>query len=638
MAAGGIAADSYVERAGNEMALANIETRLREMIIELTSPTIHKVTLAASDLDDVKGMVQTHARSIQELQLGQFHATEQVSTILSFKEEMGRWDAQRRAHESSLDEKQEAMQQKLDAFQYGLEQKESALHHLQRSVDRTAAELNHVTEEAEIQREAVEARLDEITLKVGQARADAEVRVRALELQHHELTDELWGEETGLAKVTGELKKTNLAFASLQEAVALLQSSKAEAAALEVLRHEAASMVNDANLSVAAMRQSVGNVVNDVREHFRTASQTIAAHNATFITEVRSQYQEELAAAARLRDEVQEFVAQTGKRIGGLDTRVAEASAKAGSLAAEAREELEELNRRRKRDKTSSDNELKALKKRLGGVFDNSDMVLRGLEHIYGVLQTVLQGELMQCSMERQDSIDRKRIALMGVKDDEAVLARSCQLEPQRARPECRQKAVTAYPASARGAASSSTARGGDPPGKRQEPVVKVDNRCLSCSGQAPMVLSAFKMACLQYTPSPVEHDGERLDRDDLLQQRHALLQSAHASLAEGPGGAKATGADLTRPPALPLAAGTEAAAPAGASTRHTVSGALSLEDAASPRLGSPKRGDAFSEYAAMEARLAGGSKAADSTVRLPNLPAGTGRLASPPAVALTAR
>ncbi|CAK0819172.1 unnamed protein product, partial [Prorocentrum cordatum] len=177
------------------------------------------------------------------------------------------------------------MQQKLDAFQYGLEQKESALHHLQRSVDRTAAELNHVTEEAEIQREAVEARLDEITLKVGQARADAEVRVRALELQHHELTDELWGEETGLAKVTGELKKTNLAFASLQEAVALLQSSKAEAAALEVLRHEAASMVNDANLSVAAMRQSVGNVVNDVREHFRTASQTIAAHNATFITE-----------------------------------------------------------------------------------------------------------------------------------------------------------------------------------------------------------------------------------------------------------------------------------------------------------------------------------------------------------------
>ncbi|CAK0897360.1 unnamed protein product, partial [Prorocentrum cordatum] len=226
----------------------------------------------------------------------------------------------------------------------------------------------------------------------------------------------------GLAKVTGELKKTNLAFASLQEAVALLQSSKAEAAALEVLRHEAASMVNDANLSVAAMRQSVGNVVNDVREHFRTASQTIAAHNATFITEVRSQYQEELAAAARLRDEVQEFVAQTGKRIGGLDTRVAEASAKAGSLAAEAREELEELNRRRKRDKTSSDNELKALKKRLGGVFDNSDMVLRGLEHIYGVLQTVLQGELMQCSMERQDSIDRKRIALMGVKDDEAVI------------------------------------------------------------------------------------------------------------------------------------------------------------------------------------------------------------------------
>merc|ERR1712217_458190 len=93
--------------------------------------------------------------------------------------------------------------------------------------------------------------------------------------------------------------------------------------------------------------------------------------------------------------------------------------------------------------KTSSDNELKALKKRLGGVFDTSDAVSRGIEHIYGVLETMLQSDLIQCSVELQDSFDRKRIVLMGVKDDETVLARTTQPEPQRPRPECRGKATT---------------------------------------------------------------------------------------------------------------------------------------------------------------------------------------------------
>merc|ERR1719174_739008 len=165
------------------------------------------------------------------------------------------------------------------------------------------------------------------------------------------------------------------------------------------------------------MRQTVGNVVNDVREHFRTASQTISAHNATFITEVRQQYQVELEKAACLREEVLNFMQQVERNIQDQDARVAETAAKASALAAEAREEVEELNRRRKRDKTSSDNELKALKKRLGGVFDNSDAVLKGIEHLYEVFQMILEGEVIASSLEMQDSIDKKKIALMGVKD-----------------------------------------------------------------------------------------------------------------------------------------------------------------------------------------------------------------------------
>ena len=148
--------------------------------------------------------------------------------------------------------------------------------------------------------------------------------------------------------------------------------------------------------------------------------------------------QVELSNSAKLREEVKSFMNKATQSVESLELRVDEVASKANALAAEAREELEELNRRRKRDKTSADNELKALKKRLGGVFDNSDAVLRGIEHIYSVLQPVLESELMQCALEKQDAVDRDRISLMGVKDDELTLARTTHTEPQRPRPECR--------------------------------------------------------------------------------------------------------------------------------------------------------------------------------------------------------
>jgi len=522
------AQSGYDERQALEVAMAQVEIRLRGAITELIQPTIQRTTLVVADLETIKNQVSQHTRGLQEVQLGQFKVMEQMSTIASFKEEMSRWDLQRRTHEAAIDEKTEAMQQKLEAYRYSLEQKESALHHLHRSVDRMATELNHAMEEQENQKELFENRLDAESRKINQVRSDIDVRLASMELKHNALTDELWGEETGLAKVAGELKKTNAVFGQLEESVLALQEGKAEAAQLDKLRAEVGKMVHEANTAVAEMRQSVGNVVNDVREHFRTASQTISAHNATFIGEVREQYQQELASAAKLRDEVQDFMAQVANNIDGLDARVAGAAAKADALAQEAREEVEELNRRRKSDKSSADNELKALKKRLGGVFENSDNVLRGIEHIYTIVRTMLESDLMQCSLEMQDSIDKKKIALLGVKDDETTLSRTYMQEPQRPRPECRGKAQVGYPKHGRGGQADGGA-------KAKDPVVRVDNRCLSCSGQAPLVLSAFKMACLQYSPSPVEHGGNQHDRGDLLSQRHYLLQGAHKALLDGP-------------------------------------------------------------------------------------------------------
>jgi len=47
--------------------------------------------------------------------------------------------------------------------------------------------------------------------------------------------------------------------------------------------------------------------------------------------------------------------------------------------------------------------------------------------------------------------------------------------------------------------------------------------------------MAAFKMACLQYTPSKVEYQSQAYDRQELLQHRQTLLRRAYDALRSGP-------------------------------------------------------------------------------------------------------
>lgn len=540
------------DREAVEVMVAAMENRLRDMISDLLTPTIQRSTCIQQDVEFLKGLVSQHTKGLQDVQVGQFKALEQVATIQSFKEEMTRWDTQRRSHESALDESIQAVQQRLEAYRYNLEQKESALHHLHRNVERAGVELNRLQDAQAELKDVFEGRLDEQSRRQNVAKNETDVRIAGLELRHNALTDELWGEETGLAKAAGELKKTNICVAQLEADMARVQAEKAEKAQLDKLRAEVGKVVAEANKSVNDMKLTVGTVVDDVRQHFRTASEAVAAHNARFVGEVRQEYQGELASSAKLRVEARDFMIQTTSRIASLDERVAAAATKAGALAEEVREEVEELNKKRKKDKNSTDNELKALKKRLGGVFDNSDAVQAGIEHIYAVIKMLLDSELMQSSLELQDSADREKIALWGVREDQASTGSDRAADSPR--PDMSGPRAQSAPGGAK--PKSSALRFGRPspgPGSRlagagqKDPVVRVHNKCLSCSGQSHLVLSAFKMACLQYSPSPVEHDNQTHDREVLLGERRVLLQTARETMRSGPRGQKAQTAGPTQ-------------------------------------------------------------------------------------------
>lgn len=496
--------------------MAQVENRLRQASLDLVEPTIHKCAILQEDLDALKERVTSHAKGINEVSQMQIKAHEHVTMIDHFKEEMNKWESQHKQNEAKVGEDVVLLRQELDRFDYQVKQKESALNSLNRGAVQMTQELNRLLKnQAELQQQCHE-RLDQLSRKIANVHTDLEVKINRLETKHNSLTDDLWGDETGLAKVSGELNRTNAQVHQLNNVMSQLTESKAPREDLEKLHEEVHTVLREANGSMLGLKRVVGNVVNDVKEHFRTSSNTIAAHNSTFIEEMRRSYEKEQEAMELLREEVNTFLSKTRTDNQTLTTQVEEGVQRMDSLVAEMRGDMEELNKKRKRDKTSQDIELKGMKKRLGGVFDHSDVVLRGMEHLNGVLHLVLESERVQAALEFQDNIDRNKIALVGVKDDEQM------------------KDSLDIPQELRRGGTRGTVRAGRtgalPPGE----VMSVDTRCISCSGQAPTVMSAFKMACLKYSPSPVEYEMQTHNRQDLILRRQKLLEHAMRALAEG--------------------------------------------------------------------------------------------------------
>ena len=58
-----------------------------------------------------------------------------------------------------------------------------------------------------------------------------------------------------------------------------------------------------------------------------------------------------------------------------------------------------------------------------------------------------------------------------------------------------------------------------------KKPVITIDKMCQSCTGQGSIVLSAFKMACLAYTPSSVLFSSQVFSRKELIDMQKRIIE-----------------------------------------------------------------------------------------------------------------
>eukprot|EP00920_Eleutheroschizon_duboscqi_P042893 GHVT01102132.1.p1 GENE.GHVT01102132.1~~GHVT01102132.1.p1 ORF type:complete len:570 (-),score=82.48 GHVT01102132.1:1026-2651(-) len=480
-----------------EVEKVEFETRMRQLIVELLEPTIKRVSRHEAEGAAIRKQLAKHADALKESQTLAVQAQQQLATVDYFKEELAKWDTQRRNQEAKVAEDIAFMRQDLDSFRLDLERKDGSIESLQRMNDRMNTQVTRVIELQDQHSQHTDERADKIAKQLHQMRRDVELQIVGLQTKHDTLADELWGEETGLAKVAGELQRTNEVVAELSESSRHLEATKASTDQLDAVQKSNKEGVQANVRDLQVLRQSVTSVVTEVKEHFQTASNTISAHNATMLSEVRQAYQEELQHAAQVRADIVKFSNETAQQVANVQKDVETTREQMETKIEEVHNEVEDLNGKRHRDKSSQDIEVRQLKKRLGGVFDNSDLVLKSLEHLSSVVSMVLESNRVAVALEIQDDIDRRRVALMGYKESQASGGSSGSGSTT-----ARQSRASV----GRGG-SVSVSTGG--PGGAMPPVISLDQRCVSCSGQSTTVLAGFKIACLQYHPGPITYNAK---------------------------------------------------------------------------------------------------------------------------------
>jgi chromosome segregation ATPase len=213
----------------------------------------------------------------------------------------------------------------------------------------------------------------------------------------------------------------------------------------------------------------------ELSTEFFEASYRVNA-SVTTITEGFKAFSESLSSSMKSQNEkLSEFYDTISKKNEVLDFQIQQAAFECNAAVTQ-----------RKRDHCDNQAEFK----KMHGMFDAYNKKVEGFNQNFDNLNRSLQLLLELCrityTLQYQDEIDRESIALFGVKDSKHGSNRLVSLS---------------------------------------KPSISIDKQCLSCSGQPNFVTSAYKIACLAYSPTSIVFKNTVYERFELLDIQKRIIE-----------------------------------------------------------------------------------------------------------------
>jgi len=189
-------------------------------------------------------------------------------------------------------------------------------------------------------------------------------------------------------------------------------------------------------------------------------------------------------------------------------------------------DQITESLKLRKRDKADHQQEFNKIINQIDDAIKITNTNQLSLETLGQMVAAIIECFKIQQILDISDENDRKSFGLYGIKEKEE----EGQIKGGSTSKMNKSFVVEEKPSSLP-KISKKTEIKGTKNQQNNETGIKVDKKCLSCSGQSNIVLSAYKLACLNYTSSKVEYQNSIRDKSYILNTRDEILKKIFEKL-----------------------------------------------------------------------------------------------------------
>jgi len=399
--------EAVADGKAQEIQLADMETRLRGTILRIIRPALDTIEDMNARLRRVNEKVNYHGTIIKVAE----KLRSEVAHWVEHQKMLGdKVDQQDRAHrhlERTTSVNITDLQNSATEAVQKLEDHRTSLKKHQLDLDKCWEELERQPKVCDENYTKLWRGISNNSQKSEKIREDMLQMFAEMSTQREQLMDSLYGDDKGLTKLARDLTALTIFCSPINEVQRVTNDVARRQVQVEEMAAKNQKLIDEHNVTFITFRQELSVQVAKLKEDLRRECNGLVAHHATLMGDLRREYEEEFDRIRSLRADVQEFKAMTSSFCQKTNESVLSESARMDVLQREIMQDLEELQRRLKKDRLAWELELRGTRKDMendSGLMVNMNVKVEFVSRLLGL---IIKGQRMSSALFVQDFTDR---------------------------------------------------------------------------------------------------------------------------------------------------------------------------------------------------------------------------------------
>lgn len=487
-----------------EVLMADMETRLRATLLRIVRPALDQVTDLGTRFDAMNKQIAKHEEVIYMAEKLRMEVVQQAEFSKLLSDQLSSRDAQQRTFERQASENISQLRLGAVELNHRLEELQGEVRKQGRNIQRVWDEISRLQQQHEDGIRKVGDGIFQNAKKLEKVREEMVESLKEVHRQREELLEQLFGEEKGLTQIAQDIRDLTVFVAPLPDVRLNVENLQTRQADLEVISAETRECANQQKEDFKTFSAEVRKTLGALRGTFQQEANKLVAHHASMMKDIRWEYVEEIKMVKQIHKEMTEFRERTQQFCQDTGELMQKEAKRIDALHRELLQDIEEISKRRKKDRVAWETEVREARKDLEREQDMAKTIRVNVEFLSRILGLVLEGQRVSNALTIQDFSDRGAERWLCLANEVGRRA---------------QQPVTAD-------------------GLEQQRPRKYEGKD-ALRPTHEMVTVEFRKGLVagEYLPGQVPFGGVVHERRDLLLAHHRLLQRAHTAYVRGPFG-----------------------------------------------------------------------------------------------------